>query len=368
MAIIKTNYSLPGSQEDNPYLIAEDDEENKKWKKRMRGSGSDIGLTLDQPIVDTDEDNEDTDVTGETDDNTADTGETDTPEIPVTEETETTQTGEEDSYTKLLKQIEEMTKSGSISEQYKAAILSAIEAQKLTTQQAIDQLEYQKEQANTARKKSNREADLTFSRAINPTGKINQNIRSSGLAGSGWQETSQVGLTNAYQNSLNTNTSDYNQSIRELNLSISQAKQSGDIATLQAIQTYVIQLAQQLYQEARDAVSDAQWEKSYALQKAAYDLENAASSSNYYYNTGLTSRSSEDSAIGIVDAATSKTSAANAGYEIEQMLASGTTGEDVKYYTAQIIEKYSSGMNDAYIQWLLDTYGLTQEELEYYTQ
>ena len=43
------------------------------------------------------------------------------------------------------------------------------------------------------RVKANREADMTFSRAINPTGKLNQNIRSAGLAGSGWRETSRVG-------------------------------------------------------------------------------------------------------------------------------------------------------------------------------
>ena len=66
-------------------------------------------------------------------------------------------------------------------------------------------------------------------------------------------------------------------------MAISQAKISGDIATMQAIQTYAIQLAQQLYQESRDAVADRQWEKSYALQKAAFDLEHAAQMENSGY-------------------------------------------------------------------------------------
>ena len=264
-----------------------------------------------------------------------------------------------------------MFSSGSVSEQYKAAIMAAIKAQELTTRQAVEQMEYQKELTEKARAQANREADLAFSRAINPTGKLNQNIRSAGLAGSGWQETSQVGLTNAYQTALNTNSSDYNTAVKELNLAISQAKLTGDIATMQAIQTYAIQLAQQLYQESRDAVADRQWEKSYALQKAAFDLEHAAKSGNTeyvdsnwpYHSKRPTEEPEED-----VDAATSKTNAANAGYAIEQTLASGKVGEDAKYYIANIIKNYSPGMNDAYIQWLLDTYGLSQEELEYYTQ
>ncbi|HPF56992.1 MAG TPA: hypothetical protein PLV03_10675, partial [Clostridiales bacterium] len=275
MAIYKTTYGLPGDQEDNPYLIAED-EVNRK-KNRWAAAGAALNTGTSNPIV-TDTDTQETDVTDQDESITGETGtNTETPETPVVEETGTTETAEgEDPYTKLLKQLEDMTKSGSVTEQYKAAILSAIEAQKLTTQQAIDQLEYEKEKAEKARVKANREADLTFSRAINSTGKINQNIRSAGLAGSGWQETSQVGLFNGYQNALNTNTSDYNTAVKELNLAISQAKQSGDIATMQAIQTYAIQLAQQLYQESRDAVADRQWELSYALQKAAFDLEHAA--------------------------------------------------------------------------------------------
>ena len=87
--------------------------------------------------------------------------------------------------------------------------MAAVKAQQMTTQQAIDKINFQKYQNDQARVKADREADLTFSRAINPTGKINQNIRSSGLAGSGLQETSQVGLTNTYQNALNKNSSDY---------------------------------------------------------------------------------------------------------------------------------------------------------------
>ena len=70
-----------------------------------------------------------------------------------------------------MKQLEVLFKSGSVSEQYKAAMMAAIKAQELTTKQAVEQIEYQKEQADKARVKANREAGLTFSNAINSTGK-----------------------------------------------------------------------------------------------------------------------------------------------------------------------------------------------------
>ena len=90
--------------------------------------------------------------------------------------------------------------------------------------------------------------------------------------------------------------------------------------------------------------------------------------SNWPYHSKRPTEEPEEDSEEDVDAATSKTNAANAGYAIEQTLASGKVGEDAKYYIANIIKNYSPGMNDAYIQWLLDTYGLSQEELEYYTQ
>jgi len=62
---------------------------------------------------------------------------------PAIGETATSGT-EEDSYATLMKQIDAMTKSGSISEQYKVAIMAAIKAQELTTEQAVKQLEYEK--------------------------------------------------------------------------------------------------------------------------------------------------------------------------------------------------------------------------------
>ena len=165
---------------------------------------------------------------------------------------------------------------GSVADQYRAAAAAAAEAQRLKTQQAVDRLNYQREQAAQARTDANRESDLTFQRAINPTGKLNQNMRSAGLGGSGWQETSQAGLTNAWQGALNKNTSDYNTAAKEIGIAISEAQQNGDIAMMEQLQNYATQLAQQYYQQSRDAVADQQWQKSYELQVAAFQLEQAA--------------------------------------------------------------------------------------------
>jgi len=213
--------------------------------------------------------------------------------------------------------------------------------------------------------KANRQADMTFSRAINSTGKINQNIRSAGLAGSGWQETSQVGLTNAYQNALNTNSSDYNTAVKELNLAISQAKQSGDIATMQAIQTYAIQLAQQLYQEARDAVADRQWELSYALQKAAFDLEHAAKTGNNstYYNSGTLYYPSwdypETEPENEVNPEDSKELATIIQWKIDELRRNtGLVGEDFIYDASVLLSDYADQLTDKDLAALAESFGL----------
>ncbi|HNX13849.1 MAG TPA: hypothetical protein PK854_12295 [Oscillospiraceae bacterium] len=130
---------------------------------------------------------------------------------------------------------------------------TAAEAQRLKTQQAIDRLNRQKEQAGKARTDANREAGLTFLRGYNPTGKLSQNIRSAGLAGSGWQETGQAGLTNEYQNALNANSSGYDTAVRELGIAISEAQQNGDIAALALLQKYAQQLAKQLDEQSSGA-------------------------------------------------------------------------------------------------------------------
>ena len=152
-----------------------------------------------------------------------------------------------------------------------------------------------------------------------------------------------------------------------MNIAISQAKTSGDIATMQAIQTYAIQLAQQLYQEARDAVADRQWELSYALQKAAFDLEHAAqtgSYSNYYgsnsysYPTNTKTESTET-----VSEEDSKVNAAWADYELENVLRSGYVGTDVLHYIKGIFAEYIDKMNNKDTQALMDKYGLTEEDL-----
>ena len=220
---------------------------------------------------------------------------------------------------------------------------------------------------------------MTLSRAINSTGKINQNIRSSGLAGSGWQETSQVGLFNGYQNALNTNSSDYNTAVKELNIAISQAKTSGDIATMQAIQTYAIQLAQQLYQEARDAVADAQWERSFALQKAAFDLEHAAqtgSNSNYYGSNSYsypanTKTVIDDSARAdkysyyqsiagsyYIDPTYVSDVPATVDFEIQNAI---FNGEDPKEAAKIYIMVNAEGLG-SYVDYFMDKYGLTEED------
>ena len=209
---------------------------------------------------------------------------------------------------------------------------------------------------------------MTFSRAINSTGKINQNIRSAGLAGSGWQETSQVGLTNAYQSALNTNSSDYNTAVKELNLAISQAKMSGDIATMQAIQTYATQLAQQPYQESRDAAADRQWELSYALQKAAFDLEHAAqtesnwyysstpyySSTSYYPSTSYPAYTEDE-----VDPEDSKELATIIQWKIDELRRNtGIVGEDFIYDASVLLSDYADQLTDKDLAALAESFGL----------
>ena len=151
-------------------------------------------------------------------------------------------------------------------------------------------------------------------------------------------------------------------------MAISQAKQSGDIATMQAIQTYAIQLAQQLYQEARDAVADRQWELSYALQKAAFDLEHAARTGNNptYYNTGspyYTGKNSSQSSTDEVDPAASESTAMVVDGKLQGLIRGGLMGDDFLINAAMILSEYYEKMTSEDVDALASKYGIDPNKL-----
>ena len=170
---------------------------------------------------------------------------------------------------------------------------------------------------------------------------------------------------------MNTNSSDYNTAVKELNIAISQAKTSGDIATMQAIQTYAIQLAQQLYQEARDAVADRQWELSYALQKAAFDLEHAAQtgSNSNYYNSGSYSYPGWDypgteteEVINPEDSEATSEIIQSKLKDLNRYL----VGSDFKERASLLISEYSGNLTDTDLESLANSCGMTTDEMDQY--
>ena len=181
MAIYKATYGLPGDQEDNPYLIAEDEEKRKKILNPL-GNGelgtisrakkwygdvyepreviyrpadaevsqepetqADITPSGYNPFIRKDPlDIPPAPVTPPAPQNPATPTEPTNPTVPTEPTNPTTPTTGEDDEADWSKIYDELMKSGSITDKYKAAIEAAIKAQQLTTKQAVEQLEYEK--------------------------------------------------------------------------------------------------------------------------------------------------------------------------------------------------------------------------------
>ena len=151
----------------------------------------------------------------------------------------------------------------------------------ISTQQAIDELERNKQKTDQELLKTNRALYTDYQKQINPYGVNAERLAEQGLANSGLAETTKANYYNTYQTARTEATNNANTIKADFDADIVKARQNGDIQKAQsALELYKQKIAdlsnfynlrfnvdQFNYQKQRDTVSDSQWKQQFDYQK-----------------------------------------------------------------------------------------------------
>lgn len=149
------------------------------------------------------------------------------------------------------------------------------------TQQAVDELERNKQKTDQELLKTNRALYTDYQKQINPYGVNAEKLAEQGLANSGLAETTKANYYNTYQTARTEATNNANTIKADFDADIVKARQNGDIQKAQsALELYKQKIAdlsnfynlrfnvdQFNYQKQRDTVSDSQWKQQFDYQK-----------------------------------------------------------------------------------------------------
>lgn len=156
-----------------------------------------------------------------------------------------------------------------------------------STQQAIDEIERNKQKAQQEADKTNRALYTDFQKQVNPYGVNAENLAEQGLAKSGLAETTKANYYNTYQTARTEAMNNANTIKADFDEEIARARQNGDLQTAQAkldlykqrindlanMYNLKFQADQFSYQKEQDALSQSNWEKEFqqALQQAQWE-------------------------------------------------------------------------------------------------
>lgn len=155
------------------------------------------------------------------------------------------------------------------------------------TQQAVDELERNKQKTDQELLKTNRALYTDYQKQINPYGVNAESLAEQGLANSGLAETTKANYYNTYQTARTEATNNANTIKADFDADIVKARQNGDIQKAQsALELYKQKIAdlsnfynlrfnvdQFNYQKQRDTVADSQWQKEYNLSKSQWNKQ-----------------------------------------------------------------------------------------------
>lgn len=149
------------------------------------------------------------------------------------------------------------------------------------TQLAVDELARQKEQIDKDTTKTTRGLYTDYQKQANEYGVNAEKQARTGLANSGYSETSKVNLYNNYQKGVTETLNNSRQLKADFDFKIAQAREQGNITLAQnSLELYKQQMQlltqeyemrnnrrQFLYQQDRDRIADNQWQQQYEYQK-----------------------------------------------------------------------------------------------------
>lgn len=158
-----------------------------------------------------------------------------------------------------------------------------------STQQAIDEIERNKQKAEREAEKVNKALYTDYQKQINPYGVNAENLAEQGLKGSGVAESAKTNYYNTYQNARTEATNNANTIKADFDAQIAQARQNGDLQKAQSLLNLYTQRINDLsniynlkfqadqfgYQKEQDALAQSNWEKQYqqALQEAQWQQQ-----------------------------------------------------------------------------------------------
>ena len=149
-----------------------------------------------------------------------------------------------------------------------------------STKQTVTRLEKQKDDQQEEAQKEASGLYTNYKKQSAQYGANQEQLVEKGLGNSGYAESSQVNLYNAYQKNVTEVMNNNNKIKADIDLSITEAYQNADIQKAQNAITLYRQKAELLlneynlrYQKYRDAVGDEQWEKTYALQREQFEYQ-----------------------------------------------------------------------------------------------
>ncbi len=123
----------------------------------------------------------------------------------------------------------------------------------------IAELNAQKPKVQQAGAQANQAAQQNYMNVLNPNGANAEQLAALGLTESGLSETAAISANNAYTQAVNANEQNVANQLAAIDLAITQAQLSGDLATAQQLQSYYNTVLNAGLQQAQTLANLGQW-------------------------------------------------------------------------------------------------------------
>ena len=166
-----------------------------------------------------------------------------------------------------------------------------------STQQAVDELERNKQKAQQEADKTNKALYTDYQKQVNPYGVNAENLYEQGLAKSGLAETTKANYYNTYQNARSEAQSNADNIKADFDAQIARARQNGDLQLAEsALQMYTQKINDLYnmynlnYQRQRDDLTQSNWQKEYERAMAQDEWNRKYQQQNFDYNKSIDDR------------------------------------------------------------------------------
>ena len=160
-------------------------------------------------------------------------------------------------------------------QQYEAMQRSLRQEQEAKVQANIADLNAQRPKVQQAGAQANQAAQQNYMNVLNPNGANAEQLAALGLTESGLSESAAISANNAYTQAVNSNEQNVSNQLAAIDLAITQAQLSGDIATAQQLQSYYNTVLNAGLQNAGNVLNANQWALTNGQNQNQIGIQNA---------------------------------------------------------------------------------------------